>query len=68
MPISIKKETQDFIAKYFGDLSKAVFTVGLASHFFKEMPLFLRIGLATLALVFFAISVIVIERKKENKI
>ena len=65
MIIGIKERTQDFIAKYFGDLSKAVLTVGLASHFFKELPIFLRIGLVVLAFVFFTVSVILIERKGE---
>ena len=66
MIISIKERTQDFIAKYFGDLSKAVFTVGLASHFFKEMPISLRIGLVVLAFVFFTVGVILIERKGDK--
>ena len=65
MIIGIKERTQDFIAKYFGDLSKAVLTVGLASHFFKEMPLLLRVGLAIAAIAFFTFSVILIEKKGE---
>ena len=65
MIISIKERTQDFIAKYLGDLSKTVIAVGLASHFFKEMSMFLRVGLAVSAIAFFALSAILIERKGE---
>ena len=61
----VKEKTQDYIAKYFGDLSKAVITVGLASHFFKEMPTFLRAGLGVVAIALFMLSVILIEKKGE---
>ena len=64
---SIKEGTLDYIARYFGDLSKAVITVGLASHFFKEMPVFLRIGLIIVAFTLFVLSAILIERKGERK-
>jgi len=65
--IIISKETQEFLAKYLGDLSKAIFTVGFASYFFKDMPWFLRIGLLTLAIVFLIVSVIILENKGESK-
>ena len=54
------------IAKYLGDLSKAIITVGFASYFFKDLPLFLRIGFLILAIVFLTISVILIENKGEK--
>jgi hypothetical protein len=59
----ITKDTQDFIAKYLGDLSKAILTVGLASYFFEKMPLLLRVGFLGLAIVFLVASVIILERK-----
>jgi hypothetical protein len=59
----ITKDTQDFIAKYLGDLSKAILTVGLASYFFEKMPLLLRVGFLALAIVFLVASVIILERK-----
>ena len=63
MKLILTKDSQEFIAKYLGDLSKAIFTVGFASYFFKDLPLFLRIGCGSLALVFFVLSVILMENK-----
>jgi hypothetical protein len=62
--IKNKKEVWDFIAKYFGDLSKAIVTVGVASYFFKEMPMPLRILCGVMALVFLVISVIIINNQQ----
>ncbi len=61
----IKNETQEFIAKYLGDLSKAIITVGFASYFFKDLPFLWRIGSGSLALAFLALSVIIINNKGE---
>jgi hypothetical protein len=63
--ITIKEETKEFMAKYLGDLSKAILTVGFASYFFKDLPLFLRFGFESLAVVFLIFSVILIEKKGE---
>ena len=65
MRLILTAATQEFIAKYLGDLSKAILTVGLASYFFKEMILLLRIGFPVLAVVFFISSVILMESKGE---
>ena len=65
--MKIKKEVQEFIAKYFGDLSKAIVTVGIASYFFKEMTLPLRILCGVMALVFFIIAVIIINNLQGEK-
>ena len=65
MKFILTKETIEFIAKYFGDMSKAIITVGFASYFFKEMPLYLRLGLFIFAFVLFTISVILMEIKGE---
>ena len=63
MKFILTKEAQEFIAKYLGDLSKAIITVGFASYFFKDMPILLRFGFGILAIVFFIVSVILIENK-----
>ena len=60
----LTKDTQEFIAKYLGDLSKAIITVGFASYFFKDMPLALRWACGALALALFLLSVILINSKK----
>lgn len=65
MKLIVTRETRDFIAKYLGDLSNAIITVGFASYFFKDLPWFLRAGFLILAVVFLMISVIIIENKGE---
>ena len=60
MLIIFNEKTQEYIGRYFGDLSKAVITVGFASYFFEKLPLLLRVGCGALALAFFVISVILI--------
>ncbi|MDO8675993.1 MAG: hypothetical protein Q7K71_07805 [Candidatus Omnitrophota bacterium] len=59
----IQPDTQDLLAKYFTDMSKAICTVALATHFFSNITLWLRIGIFSLALVFLAIGVILMEKK-----
>jgi hypothetical protein len=59
----LKEEAQEFIAKYLGDLSKAILTVGFASYFFEKLPFLLRAVFLSVAIVFFITSVIIIERK-----
>jgi len=65
--ITIKEETQEFIAKYLGDLSKAILTVGFASYFFEKLPATLRVGFIVAAVVFFVLSAIIIENKGGRK-
>ena len=65
--ITIKDETQEFIGKYLGGLSKAIVTVGFASYFFKELNLGLRIGCGVFAFILFIISVILTNNKGEEK-
>ena len=64
---SLKKETQEFVAKYLCDMSKAISTIGLATYFFKDLPWFLRIALTFVALAFLILSVILIEKKGDQK-
>jgi hypothetical protein len=63
----LTKETQEFIAKYLGDLSKAILTVGFASYFFEKLNVILQFGFILAAIVLFVISVIMIESKGDQK-
>ena len=65
--VKIKEETLEFIAKYLGDMSKAILTVGLASYFFKDLPLAIRFGLVLFAMSFLIGSVIIINKKGGQK-
>ncbi len=67
MKFILTKETQEFIAKYLGDLSKAILTVGFASYFFEKLNVILRFGFILAAIVLFVISVIMIESKGDQK-
>ena len=60
---TIKEDTQEFVAKYFCDMSKAILTVGMASYFFKDMHWLWRLGLFILSIAFLFFSVILMERK-----
>ena len=63
MKTLLKTETWDFIAKYAGDLSKAIVTVGFASYFFEKLPIIMRFGFIAIAVACFFLSVIILERK-----
>ena len=65
--LTLTTEAQDFIAKYLGDLSKAILTVGFASYFFEKLPVVLRIGFTMVAVAFFIYSVMLIESKGGQK-
>ena len=67
MKFILTEETQEFIAKYLGDLSKAIITVVFASYFFEKLNVLLRLGFVLAAIVFFMISVIIIENKGGQK-
>ena len=47
---------REFMARYLADLSKAVFAVALASKFFFDLTIPLRIILPIAGLIFFAIA------------
>ncbi len=64
--IKMKSDTKEFLGRYFGDLSKAIITVGFASYFFKDMPLLWRYGCVVAALVLLIVSVIIINSKGEK--
>jgi hypothetical protein len=50
---------QEFLAKFLGDLAKAIFTVGIASVFFRDFPLPARIVLWTAFGVLALVSIII---------
>ena len=52
-----KEEVNEFVAKIYCDLGKNVVTIGVASYFFKDMPLPFRIGLSILGIGFMIYSV-----------
>ena len=64
---TMKEETQEFIAKYLGDLSKAILAVGFASYFFEKLPVTLRVGFIVAAVAIFVLSAIIIENKGGRK-
>ena len=56
-------ETWEFTAKVFCDLGKNILTVGVASYFFKDLPLPLRVVFAILGVGFIIYSIYMILRK-----
>ena len=52
-----KEEVDEFVAKIFCDVGKNVVTIGVASYFFKDMPLPFRIGFSILGIGFMIYSV-----------
>jgi uncharacterized membrane protein (DUF485 family) len=66
IPFTIKENTQEFVAKYLCDMSKAIATVGLASNFFGGLSWGWRIGLVLFAIAFLMTSVILINSKGEK--
>lgn len=63
---AINKDTQEFVAKIYCDLGKNIVSIGVASYFFKDMPLFFRIGFAILGVAFIVISVRLYAKKGEK--
>ena len=63
MRIILNEETQEFIAKYFGDLSKAILTVGFASYFFEKLTFPFRIGFVILSLMLLLLSILMLSKK-----
>ena len=53
-----KKEIDEFVAKIYCDLGKNITSIGVASYFFKDMPLPFRAGFAILGigLIFYSIE------------
>ena len=67
MRIVLTEETLEFVGKYFGDLSKAVWGLALASYFFKGQSWLVKIGFVIFAIALFWVGVIILEKKKGGK-
>ena len=57
--IIIGEKRREFIGKMVSDLGKAIVTVGLATYFFKEFPITLRIGMTILGIFFLIVSILI---------
>lgn len=66
MKTIIDHARREFIARYLGDISKAIFTVGLASKLFFEFPTWLRITLIVVSVILFIIALF-IQPPKEGE-
>ena len=64
--IVIGEKRREFIGKMISDLGKALVTVALASYFFKDFPLFLRIGITLFGVALLGISITFISEEKEK--
>ena len=64
--IIIGEKRREFIGKMISDLGKAIVTVAIASYFFKDFPLFLRIGITLFGVALLGISITFISEEKEN--
>ncbi len=63
--IVIGEKRREFIGKMISDLGKAIVTVALASYFFKDFPLVLRIGITIFGVALLGISITFISEKEE---
>ena len=61
--INFNEQTQEFIAKIYCDLGKNIVSIGVASYFFKGMPLFFRISFGILGVAFILTSIYTYARK-----
>lgn len=65
--IIIGDKRKEFIGKMVSDLGKAVVTVALASYFFKEFPLWLRIGVTIFGFILLLVSIVIVPEEGGNK-
>ena len=56
--IILHKEAEEFLAKIYCDLGKNILSIGVASYFFKDLPLFFRVGFGMLGIGLLVASVI----------
>ncbi len=59
----LNEATDEFIARIYCDLGKNVLSIGVASFFFKDMPLPFRIGFGILGLLLIIGSIYVYRNK-----
>ena len=58
----ITDRRKEFIARYFADISKAIFAVALASKLFVELTLWLRISLPIAGVSFFILAILLLPK------
>ena len=63
MPI-IDEARREFVARVVADLGKTLFGIGLASYFFEQFPLALRLTLGMACLIALLGSVFIQPRKR----
>jgi len=61
--ITLNEETQEFIAKIYCTLGTNIASIGIASFFFKDMPLPFRIIFGILGIGFMIYSVFIMAQK-----
>ena len=64
--IFINKETQEFIAKAYCDLGKNIISIGVASFFFKDMPLPFRFFFGIVGVGMLVYSVFIMAKKGDK--
>ena len=63
MWFKFNKETDEFIAKIYCDLGKAIISIGFASYFFKDLPLIFRFLFGILGVALILLSVFTFNKK-----
>jgi Ca2+-dependent lipid-binding protein len=64
--ITLNEETQEFIAKIYCTLGTNIASIGIASFFFKDMPLPFRIIFAIVSIGFMIYSVFIMAKKGDK--
>ncbi|MDO8675915.1 MAG: hypothetical protein Q7K71_07385 [Candidatus Omnitrophota bacterium] len=65
MRIALNKKAEECLAKIYGDLGKNIVSIGVASYFFKELPLPFRIVLFIIGIGLLVLNVYLISKKGE---
>ena len=66
MRIGLNKVAEEFTAKIYCDLGKNIISIGLASYFFKDLPLPFRFGFFILGIVLLFVSIHLISKQGEK--
>jgi hypothetical protein len=66
MRIFINGSTQEFIARIYCDLGKNILSIGVASFFFKDMPLPFRFTFGILGIGLLFYSVFIMAKKGDK--
>lgn len=63
MRIILNKKAEQCLASIYGDLGKNIVSIGVASYFFKELPLPFRIVLFIIGIGLLALNVYLVSKK-----